>query len=108
MANFIEYSDFQNNLGKTVKIKGKVAENIWQHITTIINSHDNMEYFDLDENYQIVVYSKKPITCIGLVELTGEVIKVEHKPKHPKSKIDNYYFEFQIVVDSWRCIEGEL
>ncbi|KKN49672.1 hypothetical protein LCGC14_0640410 [marine sediment metagenome] len=104
MVNFIEYSDFNNNLGKRVKIKGKIAENIWQHMTTIVNSHMNMEYFDLDDDPQIVIYSKGPISCKGTIELTGKVIKLEGKSKNPKYKINDEFYEFQMIVDSWKCI----
>lgn len=105
MVNEVKYQDFAYNIGKVVKIRGKVAKEIWQHMTTIINSHDNMEYFDMDENYQIVVYSKDLISRRGTVELTGEVIKIEGKHKNPKSKIHDDFYEFQLIVDSWKEVE---
>ncbi len=104
MVNLIEYSDFANNLEKKVKITGKVAEAIWQHMTTIVNTHNNMEYFDLKDNQQIVVYSKDSISRNGRVELTGKIIKVEGKSKNPGSKIHDDFYEFQMIVDSWKRI----
>ncbi len=104
MVSFIEYSDFANNLGKKVKITGKVAEAIWQHMTTIVNTHNNMEYFDLEDNQQIVIYSKDSIARNERVELTGKIIKVEGKSNNPASKIHDDFYEFLIIVDSWKRI----
>ena len=107
MVNEVKWQDFENNVGKIVKIKGKVAEEIWQHMTTIVNSHNNMEYFDLDGNYQIVVYSKEPLSRKGKIELTGEVIKVEGKSKDPRSKIHDDFSEYQLIVDSWKRVKSD-
>ena len=32
--------------------------------------------FDLDDEHQIVIYSKGPISSKGTIELTGKVIKI--------------------------------
>ena len=104
MINEVKWQDFENNVGKIVKIKGRVAVEIWQHMTTIVNSHDNMDYFNLDDNYQIVVYSKEPLSKKGKLELTGEVIKVSGKSKNPRSKIHDDFNEFQLIVDSWKTV----
>ncbi len=107
MVNEVKWQDFENNVGKIVKIKGRVAVEIWQHMTTIVNSHNNMDYFDLDGNYQIVVYSKEPLSRKGKIELTGEVIKVEGKSKDPRSKIHDDFSEYQLIVESWKSIESD-
>jgi len=107
MVNEVKWQDFENKVGKIVKIKGRVAEEIWQHMTTIVNSHNNMEYFDLDGNYQIVVYSREPISRKGKIELTGEVIKVEGKSKDPRSKIHDDFSEYQLIVDSWKRVKSD-
>ncbi len=98
------YSDFKSNLGKEVKIIGKIAEEIWQHLTTFIESHPYMNYFDLDDGHQIVIYTKDEISCKEKLETTGKLIKVESKHKNPRSKITDKYFEYQLLVDSWKCI----
>lgn len=66
-----------------------------------------MDYFDLDGNYQIVVYSKEPISRKGKIELTGEVIKVEGKSKDPRSKIHDDFSEYQLIVDSWKRVKSD-
>lgn len=104
MANITNYFDFEINIGKKVKIIGKLAEEIWQHITTFVESHPYMNYFDLDDGHQIVIYTKDEISCKGKLETTGKLIKVESKHKNPRSKITDKYFEYQLLVDSWKCI----
>jgi len=99
-----KYSDFKSNLGKEVKIIGKIAEEIWQHITMFAESHPYMNYFDLDDGHQIVIYTKESISCKEKLETRGKLIKVESKHKNPRSKITDKYFEYQLLVDSWKCI----
>ncbi len=99
-----KYSDFKSNLGKEVKIIGKIAEEIWQHITMFAESHPYMNYFDLDDGHQIVIYTKEIVPCKEKLETTGKLIKVESKHKNPRSKITDKYFEYQLLVDSWKCI----
>jgi len=99
-----KYSDFKSNLGKEVEIIGKIAEEIWQHITMFAESHPYMNYFDLDDGHQIVIYTKESVSCKEKLETTGKLIKVESKHKNPRSKITDKYFEYQLLVDSWKCI----
>jgi len=104
MGIITKYADFESNIGKSVKIFGKLAKEIWQHLTTFIDSHPFITYFDLDNGYQIVVYTKDSISCKENIELTGKLIKVEGKHKNPRSKITEQYFEYQLLVDSWVCL----
>lgn len=105
MITITKYSDFQNNLGKIVKIIGKIAKEIWQHLTTLVDSHPFMNYFDLDDGYQIVIYTKDSLSCSEKIEIVGKLIKVEGKRKNPRSKIHDEYFEYQLLVDSWKCLD---
>jgi len=104
MVDITNYFDFENNLGKKVKIIGKIAEEIWQHLTTFVESHPYMNYFDLDDGHQIVIYTKDEISCKEKLQTIGKLIKVESKHKNPRSKISDKYFEYQLLVDSWNCI----
>ena len=106
MVTEVKYEDFENNIGKIVKIKGKVATAIWQHLIIQADGYPYMNYIDLDENYQIVVYSKSQIVCENDLEMIGEVLKVKGGSKDPRSKIhDDIYYEFQFNADSWKCFE---
>ncbi|TES97565.1 MAG: hypothetical protein E3J90_06740 [Promethearchaeota archaeon] len=59
MVEIIEYSSFEKNIGN--KVKGTIAKEIWQHLVLSVREYPYMEYFDLDEDHQIVVYSKDKI-----------------------------------------------
>jgi len=104
MVIITKYEDFERNIGEKVKIIGKLAKEIWQHLTTFIDSHPFMNYFDLDDGYQIVVYTKNSISCKEKMEIIGKLLKVEGKRKNPRSKINDKYFEYQLIVDSWDCL----
>ena len=106
MVDITNYFDFENNLEKEVKIIGKIAQEIWQHITSFVESHPYMNYFDLEDGHQIVIYTKDEISCKEKLEVTGQLIKVESKHKNPRSKIFDKYFEYQLLVDSWKCGES--
>jgi hypothetical protein len=99
-----KYSDFEGNVGKTVKIIGKIAKEIWQHITAFFDYYPYMNYFDLDDGFQIVIYTMNAISCEEIIEVVGELIKTEGKRKNPRSKIEDEYFEYQLLVNSWRCL----
>ncbi len=107
MINITKYSDFEGNVEEAVKIIGKIAKEIWQHLTTFIDSYPYMNYFDLDDGYQIVIYSKDSISCEEKLEIHGKLIKTEGKRKNPRSKINDEYFEYQLLVDSWKCLEND-
>ena len=104
MINITKYPDFAGNVGKNVKIIGKIAKEIWQHLTTFIDSHPYLNYFNLDDDYQIVIYTKDIISCDEKVEIMGNLIKLENKRKNPRSKIHDEYFEYQLLVESWKCL----
>jgi hypothetical protein len=107
MINITKYSDFEGNIGKSVKITGKISKVIWQHLTAFFDSHPYMNYFDLDDGYQIVIYTKESISCEDIIETNGKLIKTEGTRKNPRSKVDDKYFEYQLLVDSWKCLENE-
>ena len=96
--------DFKNNVGKTLTIKGKITGIMWQHMFQDIEGYPNTNYVDLEENAQIVVYSKEPITCKGDIEVTGEIIKVGHEKGDPREKIPDEYWEYHMIVEYWKCI----
>ncbi|MFW9874435.1 MAG: hypothetical protein ACFFG0_15120 [Candidatus Thorarchaeota archaeon] len=107
MIDVVKYADFEGNVGKIVRIIGKISEVIWQHLTIFIDTHPYMSYFDLKDEYQIVIYTKDSISCKEKLEIIGKLIKTEGKRKNPRSKIDDEYFEYQLIVESWKCLENE-
>ena len=63
MNTISNYSDLVDNLEQNVAIVGEIAKAIWQHLTTYVDSHPFMNYFDLNDGHQIVIYTKKEISC---------------------------------------------
>ncbi|MHA2391531.1 MAG: hypothetical protein ACXAEX_06150 [Promethearchaeota archaeon] len=107
MVYITNYFDFENNIGNEVKIEGMIAKEIWQHLTVFLDSHPYMHYFDLEDGHQIVIYTKDAISCAEEIEIIGRVIKAEGQHKNPRSKTTDDYFEYQLIVDSWKCLEGD-
>jgi hypothetical protein len=105
MDTVSNYFDLENNLDKKVKIVGEIGKAIWQHLTTYIDSHPYMNYFDLSDGHQIVIYTKEDFSCKEKIELIGKIIKVDSQHKNPRSKISDKFSEYQLITDSWRCIE---
>ena len=91
-----------DNEGKTIKIIGKISNIMWQHIQMFIDTHPHDNYFDLEDGFQIIVYSKNPISCTEKVEIQGQVVKVEGITE-PDSKASGYS-EYHMKVDKWKCI----
>jgi hypothetical protein len=108
MINITKYDDFSGNLGKSVKIIGHISKVMWQHLTVFFDTHPYMNYFDLDDGYQIVIYTKDSISCEDKIEVNGKLIKTEETRKNPRSKINDEYFEYQLLVNSWKCLENGL
>jgi len=107
MINITKYPDFEGNVGKIVRIIGKISKVIWQHLTVFIDTHPYMSYFDLEDEYQIVIYTKNSISCKEKLEIIGKLIKTEGTRKNPRSKVNDEYFEYQLIVNSWKCLESE-
>ena len=105
MKSISNYSDLEDNLEQTVLIAGEIAKAIWQHLTTIVDSHPFMNYFDLKDGHQIVIYTKEDISCKEKIELVGKIIKVESRHKDPRSKISDRFSDYQLITDSWKCVE---
>ena len=105
MDTVSNYSDLEKNLGKKVVIIGEIAKAIWQHLTTYFDTHPFMNYFDLSDEHQIVIYTKEEISCKEKIEVIGKLIKVESQHKNPRSKISEKFSEYQLLTDSWKCIE---
>jgi hypothetical protein len=97
--------NLENKVGKKVKLKGYIAEGIRQHMFKFIETHPQENYIDLSKsNLQIIVYTKDQINCDNEIEFTGNLIKI-YGSKNPRSKVDESYFEYQLIADSWKCLK---
>lgn len=99
-------TDLENKVGKKVKILGKVSNVMWQHMFAGHPSHTVENYIDLEGNCQIVVFTKQKIICKNRVEIIGKVVVVESDVGNPNVKIHDEFREYQIIADSWKCVEG--
>ena len=96
--------DLEKKVGEKITLIGRVSNVMWQHFNVNIQDYPHINYMDLDDTHQIVVYSKEPIICKNIIELSGEVIKIDTKNNDPKSKIHDGFVEYQLIVDSWKCL----
>ncbi|MHA1727924.1 MAG: hypothetical protein ACTSWY_04250 [Promethearchaeota archaeon] len=97
--------NLEGNVGNIITVHGKISQVMWQHFTANIDSHPNMIYFDLEDGYQIIVYSRDEIVCNGRIQITGKVVELESDYNNPKTKIHDKFSEYHIVADSWKCNE---
>ncbi len=95
---------FEENEGKTIKIVGKISNIMWQHVQTYIEANPTINYVDLEDGFQIIIYTKEPIPCPENVEILGKVIKVGGS-KDPRSKISDGHCEYHVIAETWKCIK---
>jgi hypothetical protein len=92
-----------NSLGENVTISGHISEVIWQHMISYQPEYPHSEYFDLEDDHQVVIYCKEKIDTREQIEITGKVIKVSGQPKRP-TKVNEEYSEYQILVENWKIL----
>lgn len=98
--------NFTESVGEKITLTGKISKIPWQHLIKFINDGDHINYFDLDNGEQIVIYSREPITCRGKMKINGEVILTKGSSKRPQKIKDDTYQEYQLLVDSWECLSN--
>ena len=92
-----------DNIGKNISLVGSISNTPWQHLIKITEKYENIEYLDLDDGNQIVIYSREPIECKGRIKITGHVKEVSGKSKKPGDNSEEVYREYQINVNDWEC-----
>ena len=102
---FFEEFDFKGNLGKTITLRGKVSNQIWQHMISPNEDFPCVNYFGVvddndEEEYQFVAYSKRPLPEDEIFELQGKLILLEGETKQPAKERRKYYSEYQIIVEN--------
>ncbi|MBD3215597.1 MAG: hypothetical protein GF311_23505 [Candidatus Lokiarchaeota archaeon] len=93
----------EENEGNTISIVGTISSIIWQHMLIHDEAQSEINYIDLENGFQLVVYTEKEINCPNEVEIIGKVIKVKGS-KNPRSKLSDEYCEYHLIADSWKCI----
>ncbi|MGQ4874054.1 MAG: hypothetical protein ACP6IY_08290 [Promethearchaeia archaeon] len=92
------------NEGKTVKLVGKISNIMWQHIILSLEDYPYFNYFDLENGFQIIIYSKEEINCPNKIEIIGKIIAVNNESKKSNPENRKILYEYHIVVESWKCI----
>ena len=97
--------NFEECLEKTITIEGEISNIPWQHLIGLFEEYPFSDYLDLDNNEQIVIYSKTQILRRNVrIKATGEIIKLTGRSKRPGKIDDNEYFEYQMLVTNWDYI----
>ena len=97
--------NLKDKTGKKITLLGKISNIPWQHMIKDVENHNHIYYFDLEDGYQIVIYSKAEIHCAGSLSVTGEVIEVRGKSKRPNKIDDVTHVEYHIIIDKWVCMD---
>lgn len=101
-ADAAQLVDWRSRVGKTITVRGAVAETIWQHIVSPPKGYPISTYVDVGKD-QTVVYSREPLSCAPKTEIrvTGKVIEIRGLSKKPGE--DDSYREYHLVADTWSC-----
>ncbi|MBD3350944.1 MAG: hypothetical protein GF364_05605 [Candidatus Lokiarchaeota archaeon] len=92
----------RNNVGKKITIRGEISRVPWQHLMKPTKEYPYAYYFDLPEDYQIVIYTKTELDerkyYGNEIAVSGEVIEVTGRSKRPRDEVETYT-EYHINVD---------
>ena len=67
-------------------------------------SHPLENYLDLDDGFQIVIYSKEELKCKADIEITGEVMEIVGGGEKGSKLGEEEHYEYHIKVNSWKCL----
>jgi hypothetical protein len=92
--------DVRNAVNSTITIKGHISNVQWQHLIKYDHNYPIISYLDLEDSFQIVLYSKTELPKDKELLLKGKVIQIHGSSKRPgETKVDETYSEYQFVVE---------
>lgn len=95
------FAMLKESVGKIITITGEFSEIPWQHLMAPTKEYPYDYYFDLEDGFQIVVYSKTMIKKgIIRVKLTGQVILVQGATKRPIPSKGEDFTEYHLLIQS--------
>lgn len=97
--------NFKDSVGKIRRIKGEITGIMWQHYVAFYDGYPHTNYIDLEENPQMIIYSKEPIDYKGKIEVTGKIVAVGHEATDENVKIKEEFWEYHMLVDSWKPLD---
>lgn len=92
--------------GQSIVVRGSISKIPWQHLIAPPPGKV-VDYLDLEDGGQTVIYVDKTPPCRGLVEVEGVVLELRGRSKRPggqPGKVDETYSELQIDVARYRCV----
>lgn len=101
MTEFNSYSILQGSVNRKITIKGSLSKVIWQHLVGYFEEYPHSEYFDLEDGFQTIIYTKEKIESSELLEVTGKVVEIAGRGKRPTDS-EEIYKEYHILVDSYK------
>lgn len=104
MSVFKEYEKLKDSLNKSNSFKGIISEIPWQHLVASIKDYPHAEYFDLEDGFQTIIYSKEKILSKTKLLVTGTVIEVKGRSKRPTDEEEKNYSEYHILVNEYRVL----
>jgi len=98
--------NFTEAVGEKITLTGNISKIPWQHLIQFFSDREHINYFDLENGEQIVIYSREQIVCKGKMKIYEEVILAKGSSKRPQKIKDETYQEYQLLVDSWECLSN--
>lgn len=92
--------------GQVVRVLGTISNTPWQHLVAHIPGK-LVEYLDLEDGGQTVIYIDKSPHCPGMVEVEGVVMEVQgstKRPGGPRNAQEESFSELHINVSRMRCL----
>jgi len=105
-ATIRDKDDLATRVGQIVTVDGTLADTPWQHPVAPPPSHRRINYMDLSDTFQLVVYSRDRVTCTpgqGL-RVRGRVVRIEVPAKRAReSDPRTTVTAFHVAADTWEC-----
>ena len=96
------YEKLKQAKNKEITIKGIISTIPWQHTIGSIKEFSYIEYFDLEDSFQTVIYSKSELPKGKLLEIKGTVTEIKGRSKRPKDEQNENYREYHIIVREFK------
>ncbi len=105
MVDFTSFELLKKSVNKQITIKGIISEIPWQHLVGSFTDYPFSEYFDLEDGFQIIIYSRNKINNKNTLEIKGKVVVVSGRSKRPVDQEEKYE-EYHLLVDSVKSIKN--
>ena len=105
MIKFNSYEELQKHLNNEIIIRGRISDEPWHHLVGFFEDYPYPYYFELEDGFQIIVYTKEEIDTKNLVEVEGKVIDVKGRSKRPFDSDEEVYSEYHLLIKKIRAVK---